>query len=116
MPFITDNNLSYLTNKLCDSSNIKVTGNSKGNRVNTVLEKIVDKIDKVTNAVEEELTNNNHFYKVGTGNNNVDLSADVQDGFGEVGIKGVTYQNVLNNFSYGSEISKYITANNKTIK
>lgn len=116
MPFITDNNLSYLTNKLCDSSNIKVTGNSKGNRVNTVLEKIVDKIDEVTNAVEEELTNNNHFYKVGTGNNNVDLSADVQDGFGEVGIKGVTYQNVLNNFSYDSEISKYITANNKTIK
>ena len=46
----------------------------------------------------------------------MDVSADVEDGFGEVGVKGVTYQNILNNFSMDNKASKYITVNENTIK
>ena len=43
-----------LVEKLADGDNIKITGNSKGNRVGTVIKKIVEKADDVTKAVEQE--------------------------------------------------------------
>ena len=93
MGFLNTDSMPRLVEKLSDGDNIKITGNSKGNRVGTVVKKIVEKADDVTKAIEQEVVNNTHSFKVGTGN--VDVSSDVQDGFGEVGIKGVTYQNCL---------------------
>lgn len=91
MGFLNTNSMPRLVEKLADGDNIKITGNSKGNRVGTVIKKIVEKADDVTKAVEQEVVNNSYSFKVGTGN--VDVSTDVEDGFGEVGIKGVTLQN-----------------------
>lgn len=93
MGFLNTDSMPRLVEKLADGDNIKITGNSKGNRVGTVVKKIVEKADDVTKAIEQEVINDSYSFKVGTGN--VDVSADVEDGFGEVGIKGVTYQNVL---------------------
>ena len=94
MGFLNTNSMPRLVEKLADGDNIKITGNSKGNRVGTVVKKIVEKADDVTKAIEQEVVNDGYSFKVGTGN--VDVSADVEDGFGEVGIKGVTYQNLWN--------------------
>lgn len=91
MGFLNTNSMPRLVEKLADGDNIKITGNSKGNRVGTVIKKIVEKADDVTKAIEQEVVNNSYSFKVGTGN--VDVSTDVEDGFGEVGIKGVTLQN-----------------------
>ena len=93
MGFLNTDSMPRLVEKLADGDNIKITGNSKGNRVGTVVKKIVEKADDVTKAIEQEVINDSYSFKVGTGD--VDVSADVEDGFGEVGIKGVTYQNVL---------------------
>lgn len=95
MGFLNTNSMPRLVEKLADGDNIKITGNSKGNRVGTVIKKIVEKADDVTKAVEQEVVNNSHSFKVGTGD--VDVSTDVEDGFGEVGVKGVTYQNLIPN-------------------
>lgn len=94
MGFLNTNSMPRLVEKLADGDNIKITGNSKGNRVGTVIKKIVEKADGVTKAVEQEVVNDGYSFKVGTGD--VDVSTDVEDGFGEVGVKGVTYQNCLN--------------------
>lgn len=93
MGFLNTNSMPRLVEKLADGDNIKITGNSKGNRVGTVIKKIVEKADDVTKAVEQEVVNDSYSFKIGTGD--VDVSADVEDGFGEVGVKGVTYQNCL---------------------
>lgn len=114
MGFLNTNSTPRLVEKLADGDNIKITGNSKGSKVGTVIKRIVEKADEVTKAIEQEVVNNTHGFKVGTGN--VDVSLDVEDGFGEVGIKGVTYHNIFNNFSTSGEASKYITANENTIK
>ena len=97
MGFLNTNSMPRLVEKLADGDNIKITGNSKGNRVGTVIKKIVEKADDVTKAIEQEVINDSYSFKVGTGD--VDVSADVEDGFGEVGItpsqdyKGIFYQN-----------------------
>ena len=91
--YVNENNLPKIVDKLSNASNIKITGNKYGNRVQTVVDKIVEKADDVTKAIEQEVINDSYSFKVGTGN--VDVSADVKDGFGEVGIKGVTYQNLI---------------------
>lgn len=112
--FVNETNLPKIVDKLTDASNIKIANNKYGNRVQTVIDKIVKKADDVTKAIKQEVVNNSYSFKVGTGN--VDVSTDVQDGFGEVGVKGVTYQNLLNDFSFSGEASKYITVNENTIK
>lgn len=90
--FVNENNLPKIVDKLSNASNIKITGNKYGNRVQTVVDKIVEKADNITKAIDQEVVNNSYSFKVGTGD--VDVSTDVEDGFGEVGIKGVTYQNL----------------------
>ena len=95
MGFLNTDSMPRLVEKLADGDNIKITGNSKGNRVGTVIKKIVEKADDVTKAVEQEVVNDGYSFKVGTGD--VDVSTDVEDGFGEVGVKGVTYQNLIPN-------------------
>ena len=90
--YVNENNLPKIVDKLSNASNIKITGNKYGNRVQTVIDKIVEKADDVTKAIDQEVVNNSYSFKVGTGD--VDVSTDVEDGFGEVGIKGVTYQNI----------------------
>ena len=112
--YVNENNLPIIVDKLTDAKNIKIANNKYGNRVQTVIDKIVEKADDVTKAIKQEVVNNSYSFKVGTGNINV--SADVEDGFGEVGVKGVTYQNILNNFSMDNKASKYITVNENTIK
>lgn len=93
MAYINDKNLPYLVEKLSNADNIKINNNKHGSRVSTVINSLVTKSDNITKAIEQEVINDSHSFKVGTGD--VDMSADVQDGFGEVGIKGVTYQNLL---------------------
>lgn len=93
MGFLNTDSMPRLVEKLADGDNIKITGNSKGNRVGTVVKKIVEKADDVTKAIEQEVVNDSYSFKVGTGD--VDVSSDVEDGFSEVGLKGVTYQNLL---------------------
>ena len=93
MGFLNTDSMPRLVEKLSDGDNIKITGNSKGSKVGTVVKKIVEKADDVTKAIEQEVVNDGYSFKVGTGN--VDVSTDVEDGFGEVGIKGITYQNLL---------------------
>lgn len=90
--FVKETNLPKIVDKLTDASNIKITNNKYGNRVQTVIDKIVEKADDVTKAIKQEVVNDSYSFKVGTGD--VDVSADVQDGFGEIGIKGVAYQNL----------------------
>ena len=110
MAYINDKNLPYLVEKLSNANNIKINNNKHGSRVSTVINSLVTKSDNITKALEQEVINDNYSFKVGTGN--VNVSADVQDGFGEVGIKGVTYQNIL-----GTRInpSDGVEKNNNTI-
>lgn len=91
--FVNETNLPNIVDKLTDAKNIKISNNKYGNRVQTVVDKIVEKADDITKAIKQEVVNNSYSFKVGTGD--VDVSADVEDGFGEVGIKGVTYQNLI---------------------
>ena len=114
MGFLNKDSLPHLVEKLSDGANIKISGNSYGNRVSTVVNKIVTKADEVTRALEQEVVNNAHSFKVGTGN--VDVSSDVQDGFGEVSIKGVTYHNLFNDFSIADDIKDYVSINGDRIK
>ena len=110
MAYINDKNLPYLVEKLSNADNIKINNNKHGSRVSTVINSLVTKSDNVTKALEQEVINDSYSFKVGTGD--VNVSADVQDGFGEVGIKGVTYQNIL-----GARInpSDGVEKNNNTI-
>ena len=110
MAYINDKNLPYLVEKLSNADNIKINNNKHGSRVSTVINSLVTKSDNVTKALEQEVINDSYSFKVGTGN--VDVSADVQDGFGEIGIKGVTYRNIL-----GARInpSDGVEKNNNTI-
>lgn len=94
MGFLNTDSMPRLVEKLADGDNIKITGNSKGSKVGTVVKKIVEKADDVTKAIEQEVVNDSYSFKVGTGD--VDVSSDVEDGFSEVGVKGVTYQNLWN--------------------
>lgn len=93
MAFLTTEGTEYLIGKLCDSKNIKITGNKHGNRVNTVIDNIVKKADDVTKSVEQEINNDSYTFRVGAGD--VNVSSDVEDGFTDVSIKGVTYQNLI---------------------
>ena len=114
MAYINDKNLPYLVEKLSNADNIKINNNKHGSRVSTVINSLVTKSDNVTKALEQEIINDSYSFKVGTGN--VDVSADVQDGFGEIGIKGVTYQNILGariNPSNGVEKNNNIITFNK---
>ena len=100
--YVNNNNLPKIVEKLSAASNIKITGNKYGNRVQTVIDKIVEKADNVTKAINQEVVNNAHSFKAGTGNN-VNVSSDVQDSFSEIAIKGQTYQNLypkLNRSNY----------------
>ena len=110
MAYINDKNLPYLVEKLSNADNIKINNNKHGSRVSTVINSLVTKSDNVTKALEQEVINDSYSFKVGTGD--VNVSADVQDGFGEIGIKGVTYQNIL-----GARInpSNGVEKNNNTI-
>ena len=110
MAYINDKNLPYLVEKLSNADNIKINNNKHGSRVSTVINSLVTKSDNITKAIEQEIINDSYSFKVGTGD--VNVSADVQDGFGEVGIKGVTYQNIL-----GARInpSDGVEKNNNTI-
>ena len=90
--FVNETNLPKIVDKLTDASNIKIANNKYGNRVQTVIDKIVEKADDVTKAIKQEVVNDSYSFKVGTGD--VDVSSDVEDGFGEVGVKGITYQNL----------------------
>ena len=110
MAYINDKNLPYLVEKLSNADNIKINNNKHGSRVSTVINSLVTKSDNVTKAIEQEIINDSYSFKVGTGD--VNVSADVQDGFGEIGIKGVTYQNIL-----GARInpSNGVEKNNNTI-
>ena len=110
MAYINNKNLPYLVEKLSNADNIKINNNKHGSRVSTVINSLVTKSDNVTKALEQEVINDSYSFKVGTGD--VNVSADVQDGFGEVGIKGVTYQNIL-----GTRInpSDGVEKNNNTI-
>lgn len=91
--FVNETNLPKIVDKLTDAKNIKISNNKYGNRVQTVIDKIVEKADDITKAIKQEVINDSYSFKVGTGD--VDVSADVEDGFGEIGVKGVTYQNIL---------------------
>ena len=93
--YVNRNNLPAITNKLMDASNIKIANNKYGNRVQTVIDKIVEKSDNVTKAINQEVINTDYSFKVGKGNN-VDVSSDIQDGFGTIGLKGISYQNIFN--------------------
>ena len=94
--FVNETNLPKIVDKLTDAKNIKISNNKYGNRVQTVIDKIVEKADDITKAIKQEVVNNSYSFKVGTGD--VDVSADVEDGFGEVGVKGVTYQNIVKSY------------------
>lgn len=96
MSYIKDINLPTLIDKLSDSNNIKISNNSKGDRVGTVIDKIVEKADNVTKAINQEIVNDSYSFKVGTGRE-INVSQDVQDGFSEIALKGVTYQNIAYN-------------------
>ena len=114
MAYINDKNLPYLVEKLSNADNIKINNNKHGSRVSTVINSLVTKSDNVTKALEQEVINDSYSFKVGTGD--VNVSADVQDGFGEIGIKGVTYQNILGariNPSNGVEKNNNIITFNK---
>ena len=102
--FVNETNLPNIVNKLTDAKNIKISNNKYGNRVQTVIDKIVEKADDITKAIEQEVVNDSYSFKVGTGD--VDVSTDVEDGFGEVGIKGVTYQNLS---MFENQINKKLT-------
>lgn len=93
MAFLTSEGVDHLVEKLSDSKNIKIPGNQYGNRVNNVVDKLVEKADNVTKAVEQEVFNDSKMFKVGTGD--VDVSSDVEDGFGKMGLRGKTYQNIM---------------------
>ena len=95
LSYVNENNLPKIVNKLSNASNIKITGNKYGNRVQTVIDKIVEKADNVTKAINQEVTNDSHTFKVGQGNN-INVTSDVQDSFSNLTIKGVTYQNLFN--------------------
>ena len=102
--YVNNNNLPIIVNKLMDASNIKIANNKYGNRVQTVIDKIVEKSDNVTKAINQEVINTDYSFKVGTGTN-VDISSDVQDGFGKIDLKGKTYQNLnkIRNVNYNSK-------------
>ena len=112
--FVNETNLPNIVNKLTDAKNIKISNNKYGNRVQTVVDKIVEKADDITKAIKQEVVNNSYSFKVGTGD--VDVSTDVEDGFGEVGIKGVTYHNLFNDFSIADDAKNYISINGDKIK
>ena len=92
MAFLTSEGTEHLVEKLSDSKNIKISGNQYGNRVSDVVDKLVKKADDITKAVEQEVINDSNMFKVGTGD--VDVSSDVEDAFGEIGLRGKTYQNI----------------------
>ena len=103
MAFLTSEGTNHLVKKLSDSKNIKISGNQYGNRVSDVVNKLVEKADNITRAIEQQVTNTSWMFKVGTGD--VDVSSDVEDSFGNVAIKGNTYQNLLAPCSSLSEVS-----------
>ena len=116
--YVNNNNLPTIVNKLMDASNIKIANNKYGNRVQTVIDKIVEKADNVTKAINQEVINTDYSFKVGTGTN-VDVSSDVQDGFSAISIKGNTYQNLINtnsniSFAGNSRHEDIINDNNKS--
>lgn len=112
--FVNETNLPKIVDKLTDAKNIKISNNKYGNRVQTVIDKIVEKADDITKAIKQEVVNNSYSFKVGTGD--VDVSADVQDGFGEVGVKGVTYQNILKGFDDSKWTGNHIEKNGNQCK
>ena len=104
--FVNETNLPKIVDKLTDAKNIKISNNKYGNRVQTVVDKIVEKADDVTKAIKQEVVNNSYSFKVGTGD--VDVSSDVEDGFSEIGLKGVTYQNLFINCNNSNCFNNYI--------
>lgn len=107
MAFLNNEGTEYLIKKLSDSNNIKISGNKYGDRVSTVMGKLVEKADNITRSVEQEITNECYTFRVGTGN--VDVSSDVEDGFGEIGLKGKTYQNVFGGINVNDNAREVIT-------
>ena len=106
--YVNDKNLPKIVEKLSDASNIKITGNKYGNRVQTVIDKIVEKADNVTKAISQEVINNTHSFKAGIGNNvNVSSDVQVQDSFSEIAIKGQTYQNLVKASAVYGQLSTF---------
>lgn len=93
--YANDKNLPTIANKLMDASNIKIANNRYGNRVQTVIDGIVNKADNITKAINQEVINTDYSFKIGKGNN-IDVSSDAQDGFGTIGLRGISYQNIFN--------------------
>ena len=96
MGFLNSDSLPYLVEKLTDGANIKIVGNNKGDRVSTVVSKISEKAKDVTKATFQKVTNTSTTFRTGTGN--VDVSATMEDGFSNIGIRGKTYQNLVDSY------------------
>ena len=96
MGFLNSDSLPYLVEKLTDGANIKIAGNNKGDRVSTVVSKISEKAKDVTKATFQKVTNTSTTFRTGTGN--VDVSATMEDGFSNIGIRGKTYQNLVDSY------------------
>lgn len=95
MGFLNSDSLPYLVEKLSDGDNIKVTGNSKGNRVSSIVSKISEKASDITKATFQQVTNTTTLFKTGTGD--VDVSESMEEGFGNIGIKGNSLVNLALN-------------------
>ena len=96
MGFLNSDSLPYLVEKLTDGANIKIAGNNKGDRVSTVVSKISEKAKDVTKATFQKVTNTSTTFRTGTGN--VDVSATMEEGFTSIGVKGKTYQNLVDSY------------------
>lgn len=96
MGFLNSDSLPYLVEKLTDGANIKIAGNNKGDRVSTVVSKISEKAKDVTKATFQKVTNTSTTFRTGTGN--VDVSATIEEGFTSIGVKGKTYQNLVDSY------------------
>ena len=61
--FVNETNLPNIVDKLTDAKNIKISNNKYGNRVQTVVDKIVEKADDITKAIKQEVVNNSYSFK-----------------------------------------------------
>lgn len=116
MGFLNSDSLPYLVEKLTDGANIKIAGNNKGDRVSTVVSKISEKANDVTKATFQQVTNTTTLFKTGTGD--VDVSASMEEGFGNVGVKGNTLINLCSRITEKANWitvdGNYVTISNPT--
>lgn len=113
MGFLNSDSLPYLVEKLTDGANIKIAGNNKGDRVSTVVSKISEKAKDVTKATFQKVTNTSTTFRTGTGN--VDVSATMEEGFSNIGIKGNTLVNIIDSWSNKNKSWLINDVENKTL-